>query len=70
VERLTRWAFISTKASIQWWSAEIHEMKTKGFDTDEEDLARESDGWESPLIERRNVLPQPREVKWTQFNGR
>jgi hypothetical protein len=66
VERLTRWAFKSTKDAIHWWAGEIHEMKTKGFDTDQEDLARESDGWDSPLIERRRLLAQPREVKWTK----
>jgi hypothetical protein len=63
VERLTRWAFIQTKDAIKWWSAELYEMKTKGIETDMEDLSRESDGWDSPVIEKRDVI-KPRRIKW------
>ena len=67
VEKMTRWAFMTTKEAVGYWSNELKELKNKGFDSDQEDLARDSDGWDSPLIEKRSHPPQAREVNWTRL---
>jgi hypothetical protein len=57
-ERISRWAFRAIRNTVEYWRDEYRDIRYKGNDPDLMDLendpfVNDSDGWESPVIEKR-----------------
>ena len=58
-ERVARWAWRTVRGSINYWQEEIKDLKNGGMDAEQlalekDEFVNEEDGWESPVIEKRN----------------
>jgi len=64
-ERFARWAYRTVRGSIQYWKDEINDLKNGGMDPDQvalekDEFVNDTEGWESPVIQRRHI----RDLKW------
>ena len=60
-ERLSRWAFRCIRNTVEYWRDEYRDLKYNGNDPDLMDLendpfVNDSDGWDSPVIEKRYLV--------------
>ena len=63
-ERLARCLYRHVRGSIQYWKDEITDLKNGGMDPDQialekDEFVNDTEGWESPVIEKRS-----RYIKW------
>jgi hypothetical protein len=58
-ERVARWAWRTVRGSFNYWREEIKDLKNGGMDSDQlalekDEFVNDTEGWESPLIEKRS----------------
>jgi hypothetical protein len=60
IERVSRWALQQVQGSIDYWKERLVDHKNGGNESpqlvavDTDEFFDESDGWKSPIIEKRN----------------
>jgi hypothetical protein len=60
-ERFTRWAFRTARGTYEYWHNEYKDAKYQGndpalMDLENDPFVNDTDGWESPVIEKRYHL--------------
>lgn len=62
-ERVARWAWRTMRGSVDYWHGEIKDLKNGGMDAEQmalekDEFVNDTEGWESPVIEKRDRYMQ------------